>query len=68
MQWVPKTRVSAPPPPLLPGVFLIGFGWGRDANLGQSGQLSSGYVRKYFDVKKRAFLRNFLRDFGRLYA
>ena len=28
----------------------------------------SGYVRKYFDVKKRAFLRNFMRDFGRLYA
>ena len=28
----------------------------------------SGYVGKYFDVKKRAVLRNFLRDFGHLYA
>ena len=28
----------------------------------------SGYVIKYFDVKKCAFLRNLIRDFGRLYA
>ena len=25
----------------------------------------SDYVRKYFDVKKRAFLCNYMRDFGR---
>ena len=31
-------------------------------------QGSSGYVRKYFDVKKRAFVCNFMRDYGRLYA
>ena len=29
---------------------------------------SSDYVRKYFDVKKRAFLCNYMRDFGRFYA
>ena len=28
----------------------------------------SDYVRTYFDVKKRAFLRNYMRDFGRFYA
>ena len=30
--------------------------------------LISGYVRKYFDVKKRTFLCNSMRDFGCLYA
>ena len=29
---------------------------------------TSDYVRKYFDVKKRAFLRNNMRNFGRFYA
>ena len=28
----------------------------------------SDYGRKYFDVKKRAFLRNYMRDFGLFYA
>ena len=28
----------------------------------------SDYVRKYVDVKKRAFLRNYMRDFGRFNA
>ena len=28
----------------------------------------SDYVRKYFDVKKRAFQRNYMRDFDRFYA
>ena len=31
-------------------------------------QTTSDYVRNYFDVKKRAFLRNYMRDFGRFYA
>ena len=30
--------------------------------------IDSDYVRKYFDVKKRAFLRNNMRDLGRFYA
>ena len=30
--------------------------------------IHSDYVRKYFDVKKRAFLCNYMRDFGRFYA
>ena len=30
--------------------------------------MTSGYVRKYFDVKNRAFLPNFMRDFDHLYA
>ena len=30
--------------------------------------ICSDYVRKYFDVKKRTFLRNYMRDFGRFYA
>ena len=30
--------------------------------------LYSGYVRKYYDVKNRAFLRNFMRDFCHFYA
>ena len=29
---------------------------------------SSDYVRKYFDAKKHAFLRNHMRDFGRFDA
>ena len=28
----------------------------------------SGYVRKYYDVKNRAFLPNLMRDFGHFYA
>ena len=28
----------------------------------------SGYVRKYYDVKNRAFFLNFMRDFGHFYA
>ena len=28
----------------------------------------SGYVRKYYDVKNRAFLLNFMRDFCYFYA
>ena len=28
----------------------------------------SGYVRKYYDVKNRAFLRNFMRDFCYFYV
>ena len=28
----------------------------------------SGYVRKYYDVKNRAFLQNIMRDFEHLYA
>ena len=28
----------------------------------------SDYVRKYFDVKERAFMRNYMPDFGRFYA
>ena len=28
----------------------------------------SGYVRKYYDVKNRAFLQNCMRDFGHFYA
>ena len=31
-------------------------------------QQYSGYVRKYFDVKNRAFLPIFMRDFYHLYA
>ena len=30
--------------------------------------IHSDYVRKYLDVKKHAFLRNYMRDFGRFYA
>ena len=30
--------------------------------------ISSGYVTKYFDVKNRAFLPNFMRNFDHLYA
>ena len=29
---------------------------------------TSDYVRKYFDVKKRAFLGNYMRDLCRFYA
>ena len=28
----------------------------------------SGYVRQYYDVKNRAFLQNFMRDFCHFYA
>ena len=38
------------------------------ATLGTGTGHCSEYVRQYFDVKKRAFLRNYLRDFGRFYA
>ena len=34
----------------------------------QDNQNPSGYVRKYYDVKNRAFLRNFMRDFCHFYA
>ena len=30
--------------------------------------LFSGYVRKHYDVKNRAFLQNLMRDFGHFYA
>ena len=33
-----------------------------------SSYMGSDYVRKCFDVKKRAFLSNYMRDFGRFYA
>ena len=30
--------------------------------------VGSGYVRKYYNVKNRAFLQNFMRDFCHFYA
>ena len=36
--------------------------------LPRGGSKCSGYVRKYLDVKNRAFLCDFMRDFDHLYA
>ena len=38
------------------------------ASASENNGLFSDYVRQYFDVKKRAFLRNYMRDFWGLNA
>ena len=40
----------------------------KEINISKIYSLYSDYVWKYFDVKKRAFLFNFMRDFGHFYA